>query len=543
MKVQYFKNGKFYSMLSENDYFNYMLAIDGKIVFTSDEPISIKRFEKKNCKIEIFDLNNEVCIPSFCDAHVHFMYPVFHLNDIDLSGATSFKYALNLIKEYYDKIINSNISRWLNGGGWDKNNWIDKSNDPSKIDLANYNKIPIILFSKDYHSVWLNQKAIDILNLDSPDINVLNKLKITETQFQAGIKRDDSGDMTGIFQENSMRYISYLISVKQQIDEEEILNNIKKVVKIFNHNGITAITDCSSLYSDSPFRYLQKMPIDNLALRCLISIPEDALDNFISLGLFSNMGSDQLKIGGLKILYDGSLGSQTGLMLMPYNGSNNIGKANIELEELKILTEKAIKNQIGLTVHAIGDRATIDIANLFEFARNIDTKIPLRMEHAQTLTDEAIQKLKYLKVNIVMQPVHIDQDISSANKYLKDRIKLLYRFDSLIKNNLFPAFSTDYPVAPLNPFLGIYCSIKHGGFNLAKNITLNKAESVPLFYAVKAYTYYSHAYSQFFNSGMLSEGYNSDFIVLNKDIFNLKDDEDLLETKVLKTFFKGEEVL
>ncbi|HPC38145.1 MAG TPA: amidohydrolase family protein [Exilispira sp.] len=542
MKIQYFKNGKFYSMLSQNDTFSYMLAVDGKIVFTSDEPIPLKRFQKKGYEIITYDLDEKVCIPSFCDSHVHFMYPVIHIDDLDLSCETSFIDVINKIKEFYYKIVNSNSTRWILGGGWDKNNWSDKFDDPGFQDLAEFDKVPIILFSKDYHSVWLNENAIRLFDLKNPDKNILSKLSLDEKQYFEGIKKTYDGKFSGIFCENTMRYISYILSIKYQLNEDQILENIKKVINIFNKNGITAITDCSSLYSDSPFRYLQKMPIDSIPIRCSISIAEDALDNFISLGLYTGMGKDQLKIGGLKILYDGSLGSQTGLMLMPYDNSENIGKSNIEMDKLRQLTEKAIKNKIGLSIHAIGDRATLDIANLFEFARNLDSKIPLRMEHAQTLTDEAISKLKYLNIQVVMQPVHIDQDISSANKYLSSRKNLLYRFKSLMNNNIYPSFSTDYPVAPLNPFYGIYCALKHGGFNLSKGETLNPEEAIPCFDAVRAYTFYSHKYSLFEDCGLLTEGYWADFVLLDKDIFNIEDDEEILNIKVLNTFFKGEKV-
>ncbi len=542
MKVQYFKNGKFYSFLNKGDFFTHMLAIDGKILFTSEEPIPIKRFEKRTNQIKIYDLENKVCIPSFCDAHVHFMYPVLHIDDIDLSNLNLFTEVIKEIEQLYKKILSKNEKKWILGGGWDKNNWLDKKDDPTYEDLNQFNKIPIILFSKDYHSIWLNKNAMQLLDIENPDLKILQKLNISIQSYFDGIKRDSSGNPIGIFNENSMRYISNLVSLKYQLNEDTILENIKKVIKVFNKNGITAITDCSSLYSDSPFRYLQKLPIDILSIRCSISIPEDALDQFISLGLYTGLGSDQLKIGGLKILYDGSLGSQTGLMLLPYDVTNNIGKANYEYEKLLFLCQKAISNQIGLTIHAIGDRATLDIANLFEKLRNQDSKIPLRLEHAQTLTDEAISKLKYLNVKLVMQPVHIDQDISSAHRYLKGRENLLYRFNSLIKNNIYPAFSTDYPVAPLNPFLGIYCSVVHGGFNLSKGKKLSESESIDIFSSLKSYTTYSHSYSLFQNVGYLTENYYADFITLNKDIFNIKDNEEILETKVLRTFFKGEEV-
>ena len=157
------------------------------------------------------------------------------------------------------------------------------------------------------------------------------------------------------------------------------------------------------------------------------------------------------------------------------------------------------------------------------------------------LDDETIRKAKGLNINFVMQPVHIDQDIKSANKYLGKRKKLLYRFKTLQKKGYSVSFSTDFPIAPLNPFYGIYSAVTHKGFNLNKEI-LNEKEKIDVFNAVKNYTYFSHKHSLFDNSGMLTEGFYADFIVINKDIFNLKKDEDLLETKILSTYFEGEKV-
>lgn len=81
---------------------------------------------------------------------------------------------------------------------------------------------------------------------------------------------------------------------------------------------------------------------------------------------------------------------------------------------------------------------------------------------------------------------------------------------------------------------------KTSGFNLSKEKSLNPNEAISIFQALKAYTTFSHQFSQFNDCGILSENFSADFIVLNKDIFELKDPYEILDIKVLNTYFKGD---
>ncbi|HQQ20114.1 MAG TPA: amidohydrolase family protein, partial [Exilispira sp.] len=79
--------------------------------------------------------------------------------------------------------------------------------------------------------------------------------------------------------------------------------------------------------------------------------------------------------------------------------------------------------------------------------------------------------------------------------------------------------------------------------NLQKGVPLNKRESISLYEALKSYTYYSHLYSSFPDSGLLSEGYNADMVVLDKNPFYVKNPDDLLTIKPIGLFFKGEKIM
>lgn len=554
MKLKYFKNGKIYSMISNDDFFKYMLVSDGKIIFTSDEEIPVSRYlKKKNIKFEEVDLEGKTVIPSFCDSHIHFMHSALTIDNLDLSNIKKFSQFIKKIELKYNKLIKKydevikkdpGIAEkiWITGGGWDKNNW-DKEGFPDKNDLKKFKNINIALYSKDYHAILLNQKAIDTLYLNNPPDFILKKYKITRDEFEKNSLKDFNGEKIGIFLENSLKFISRLISDLIKNDENEIGKKVRKLIKKFNKSGITAVSDCSLLWEDSSFKVFNKLDQKKLTIRNMIAIPEDSIDKFIDLNLKTGIGSDKVKIGPVKLLYDGSLGSQTAFLSEPYENSENfnVGIKNYSPEYINQIIDKITKNGLGIAIHAIGDRANKEVISIFERIRVLNKNIFLRLEHAQMLDNETIQMANGLRINFVMQPVHIDQDISTAIKYLGKRKNMLYRFKSLQKKGFSISFSTDYPVAPLNPFYGIYCAVTHRGFNLNKKL-LSEKEKISLFDAVRNYTFVSHKHSLFPNSGLLTEGYSADFVILNKDIFNLNDSEEILSLKVLSTFFEGEKI-
>lgn len=554
MKLKYFKNGKIYSMIAQYDYFKYMLVSDGKIIFTSDEEIPVSRYlKKKNINFEEIDLEGNIVIPSFCDSHIHFMHSALTIDNLDLSGVNKYSKFIKKIEIKYKSLLNKyekelqkntkDIEKiWLTGGGWDKNNW-DKEGFPDKNDLKKFNKINIVLYSKDYHAVLLNQKAMDTLYLKNPPDFLLNKYGITREEFEKNSLKNSNGERLGVFFENALKFISRLVSDLINNDEKEIEKKVKKLIKKFNKNGITAVSDCSLLWEDSSFKVFNKIDQNKLTIRNMIAIPEDSIDKFIDLNLKTGIGSNKVKIGPVKLLYDGSLGSQTALLNEPYENTEkfNLGVRNYTPEYINNLIDKVTTNNLGLAIHAIGDRANKEVISIFERVRVLNKNIFLRLEHAQMMDNETIKKAKGLGVNFVMQPVHIDQDISSAKKYLGKRKNLLYRFKSLQRKGISVSFSTDFPVAPLSPFLGIFAAITHKGFNLNKEV-LNQKEKIGLFEAIRNYTYVSHKHSLFPESGLLAEGYYADFIVLNKDVFNLKEEDELLNMKIISTYFEGNKV-
>jgi len=552
MKVNLFKNGKIYSMKREKDSFKNMLVINGKVVFTSDEEISVNRYlNDKECKVEIFDLEGKSCIPSFCDAHIHFTFGANTFEYLNLSNLYSIEDIFKEIELYIENKIKIN-DFWIICYGYDKNNLknseeLNIKNIESFINSKFKNlkdSLYVLIFSKDYHSAYVNINLLNLIN---------KRLKLVKSSFFTKILKTNEIENyneiinsidyeNGIFYESALKFLTNSVNDLVNEDYSKIIERIKRFIKYLYSNGITATTDCSLLWKDSSFKYFQKLEHEEVKFRNLVCIPEDALDKFIDLNLITNKGSNYFKVGPLKLIYDGSVGSQTALLFKQYENKNSFGFKNYKQNFLKEVIDKCLKNNIGLAIHAIGDRANSEVVDLFSNIRSLNSNILLRLEHGQILRDEEIEKIKHLNLFVIMQPVHIDQDYFTYEKYLKDYMPLSYRFKSLMKNNINVAFSTDFPVADINPFFGIFCAITQEGFEISKGKIFNINEKIDLFNAIKNYTYFSHKSSLFENSGLIAEGFNADFIVLDKDIFDIDNEYELLDIKVLRTFFEGEEV-
>jgi hypothetical protein len=140
-----------------------------------------------------------------------------------------------------------------------------------------------------------------------------------------------------------------------------------------------------------------------------------------------------------------------------------------------------------------------------------------------------------------MQPYHVADDGRWAEGRIgAKRCESSYAFRSLLDANAVLAFGSDWPVAPLDPLLGIDAAVnrttldgKHpNGWVPQQKITVEEA--------VRAYTYGSaYGGGQEKERGTLAVGFLADFVVLDRDIFDAKVRASIGSTKVTMTIVGG----
>jgi len=266
----------------------------------------------------------------------------------------------------------------------------------------------------------------------------------------------------------------------------------------------------------------------NLNFRIRKHIPFDHLDAFIQAGLRTNSGDERLNIGCVKLFADGALGPQTAAMFTPYEGTTDQGILLLTEKAILEIGTHAVSNGIGLSIHAIGDRAIHTVLNAFEKLRVYEQEHNLphlqhRIEHVQTIASEDIPRLVELDIIASVQPVHAPSDMETADQFLGDRAKNTYMFRSFLQAGANLIFGSDAPVESHNP--------GKEGWHPEQRLTLPEA--------LKGFTSAPYeSIGQDFKCGKIKTGYHADFLILTSDPFML-DTHQLGSIRPEATFIDG----
>ena len=436
---------------------------------------------------EIIDLRNYYIIPAFIDAHIHLDEVGEKVSYVDLSRARS----ISDIQEFLLKYSESK-GGWIVGRGFDHENLKEKRM-PTRHDIDKIiNNRPVIIIRVDGHSAVLNSYALEILRIESSD---------------------------GVIKENE------LFRVLERIREERMLKEEKEILvkaqEEFLKNGVTTVgfmsCDLKALRALSELKFEGK-----LKLRVMVYLTPSAFDK-TNIKDYDEGG--MLRVNGVKLFADGSFGSRTALLTLPYNDDPlNYGVEVMKKDDMLEYCRRVNENGLQCAIHAIGDKALDNVLDVFEkikFPKN-------RIEHASLIREDQFDRLRTIRPIVVVQPHFLVSDFWIVERLGVERLKNVYPFRRILDSGLIMAFSTDAPVEPINPWETIEASINRGVIS-----SYTKEEGLSLLDAMDCYTRHSALAVDRTDIGMLLEGYRADFVVLDNDIYSQ-------ERKIIRVYLDGE---
>jgi predicted amidohydrolase YtcJ len=378
------------------------------------------------------DLQGGCVLPGFNDAHVHFPTWSLAQRQVRLEGTRSLSEALDRVA---DGLTGAPPGAWLRGLGWRDAAWTEP---PSRGALdAIASDTPVILTSKDYHSLWLNSAALAHANgdLDAPG---------------GVVERDAAGEPTGVLRENAAWRFRDRHATPSM---DEMLEACRAGQRIAASRGVTAIHDKDGwMGSLELFQRLRES--GELTLRVWQSIPADRLPHLRELGLRSGFGDELLRAGYLKVFMDGALGSATARLL---DGS---GLELTSADRLAEIVREAAAAGWPVGVHAIGDAANRAALDAFE-ATAADWR-PLglrqRIEHAQLLDPAELPRFAAIGVAASVQFSHAPSDRDLADRVWEGH-QGAYAYRSLLDAGARLANGSDAPVEELDPLKGIAAAV------------------------------------------------------------------------------------
>lgn len=520
-------NGKIFTARSEQDFVEAIVIKDGAILAAGSEEALLGKYQPPDTGN--LDLEGRLVLPGFHDAHLHFWNGAKLGRQIDLRSLTSLEAVLEKIQQAASQLP---PGEWIIGRGWDHELWKSRQlPNRSMLDRLSTGH-PIYLKRVDGHAAWINTVVLNMIRYNS---------KTPDPPGGKIMRYPGSSEPSGILFDAAFELVDNIIPKLTLTQKYEV---VKEALSYANSLGITSITDNSP--ADLHPVYTELFKNGQLSLR--VNLWVDYVEHLDSLRRgFSRSAvpPEFLKANLVKLYADGSLGSRTAYLHAPYNDEpGNTGLPQYSFPALFEMAQNADEAGFQLGIHGIGDAGVKMILDVYQALQQQHPRENRRwrVEHAQMLDSLDFSRFRQLEVIASMQPSHCITDMHWAEKRIGKRAQFSYAWKTFLKNEVMLAFGTDWPVEPLNPMVGLYAAITRqdtlgfpaGGWYPEERISLGSA--VIAYTRGSAYAANSDSWS-----GTLQPGRVADFIILDRDIFNVAPEE-VLHAKVLATYVGGKRV-
>jgi predicted amidohydrolase YtcJ len=311
--------------------------------------------------------------------------------------------------------------------------------------------------------------------------------------------------------------------------------------------GITSIHDIEG--RDALLLFQQLRDEGLLPVRVQMILPRQQLPELKELGLRTGFGDDMLRIGGIKIFADGTLGSQTAAMLEGFEGNSaNRGILAIPEKTLMETVSDAAELGMSIAIHAIGDRAVHVALNSIERARQrlhdanqqqTATRLRYRVEHAQLVAPGDLERMRRLGVVASVQPFHAVADRDLAERYWGQRYRRAYAYRQMQDMGIPLALGSDAPVETYDPLRILYAAVQRNDTTTPDRGPWLPEQALQITRALWAYTLgAAYAGGEEHEKGSLTPGKLGDAIILREDVLALSP-ETLRENSVQATIVGG----
>jgi len=469
---------------------------------------ALKYLKKKHTRI--IDCRGKTLIPGFYDTHFHLQASAASLVSLDLSHLEKMQSVLDIQTRIRKFSKNLAPETWVRATGYN-DFYLAGRRHPTRWDLDK---------AAPNHFVKLSHQTRHICVLNSLALSCAGISRYTPDPPGGLIDRDlKSGEPNGILFEMN----NFLAKRIPPLDENELNRGVELINQKLLSLGITSIHDASSHNNLKQWHSLCEIKEKNQLLpRVLMMLGLQGFNDLNKYNFSCPLGQDQLRLGTVKIIID----ETTGRLLPP----------QVELNECVL---RIHRSGLQVAIHAIEETAVEAACSAIEYAL---TKLPKtdhrhRIEHCSVCPPALAKRIAKARIMVVTQPPFI---FYNGDRYLETvsnhQIPNLYPIGTLFKNGVTVAGSSDSPIVPATPLVGIYSAISR---KTEKNKTISSKNRVTPLTALQMYT--NHAAKATFDEskkGSIAPGKLADLVVLNGDPVKLPPDE-IKDLKVKMTIIDG----
>jgi predicted amidohydrolase YtcJ len=474
--------------------------------------------QMRGSRTEMIDLKGRTVVPGFNDAHNHMAGFGMQLQMVSLKYPTVQTIA-DITQALKERAATQETETWVKGAGYD-NNKLPDGRHPTCWDLDEASRDHFVYIRHTSgHMCVVNSRALELIGIgiDTPDPE------------GGHIVRDEKGEPTGLLQEKAQELVNeqfYPYSMEAIVDALQAAN------RVYLSEGITSQAEAGvGFLSDLELQaYWEAVHQGRLDIRSYLMISAEKMMDinggaegtpFIGLshGIRTGWGNEMLRIGPMKMFFDGSLIGKTAAMNAGYvTEPENIGFYATPEEKIRDWIMRGHQSGWQLAIHAIGDRAISYILDCYEEA---DIQFPRsdrrhRIEHCGVVNPRIMDRIEKLGVIPVPQQHFIgelgDGFIASIGP---ERSRWCYPMRSFLDRGVPIPGSSDRFVVKGAPLLGIHDAVNQktdSGKDYVPEERVTPEE------AIRMYTLHS-AYVSFEEDlkGSIEAGKLADLAVLGAD--------------------------
>ena len=483
------------------------------------------------------DLQGRFVCAGFNDSHMHLLNYGRSLSEAPLASHTdSLADMLACLKDFLrDHPVEE--GQWLTGRGWNQDYFTDVSRMPDRWDLDSVStEIPIMITRACGHCCVVNSCVLELAGIgpgtQSPD---------------GGSIGMENGEPDGRLYENAIELLNGFLPLP---DREALKEMIRLACAELNRYGITsAQTDDYFLFRSIPFEtvneaYRELEAEDRLSVRIYEQanfIAPDELKRFVESGNVTGAGSDLFRIGPLKIVGDGALGSRTAHLSLPYaDDGQNRGFSLLSGQQMNAMVSYAHAHGMQVAIHAIGDACLDQVLNAIDLALQAHPRADHRhgVVHCQVSRPDQLRRIRELGLHVYAQSIFLDYDNHIVPRLLPPELaESSYSWKTLLESGVSVSNGSDCPVELPDVMGGIECAVTRcskdgtGPYLPQEAFTVQEAlDSLTIRGAEASF--------EEKRKGRIQAGYHADFVVLGRDPFET-DARELHRIPVLATYLAG----
>lgn len=456
---------------------------------------------------DVVDLAGRTVLPGFVETHMHPLMAGMAISQPPVGSPpcdTVADVVASISRHARDTPPGDVIESW----GYD-DSLISDNRPLTRIDLDAATTVhPVVIRHVSGHLAYVNSLVLERAGItaDTPD------------EPGGRVVRDPSGEPTGELHERAMGLIQHVVPPPGRGEYRRALSAISERCL---SKGVTSVSDAGVFSSGMLKAYHDALDSGELRVRARLFPGWTLLDD---LPIRTGFGNDEVRIGALKLIADGSIQGYTGCLCQPYHDRPEVfGTEVIAPPELNELVARAHSAGFQVAIHTNGDKAIDNALDAFEAALREAPRLDHRhrLEHAQTVREDQLERMQRLGVvaSVFVNHVWYWGDRHRDRFLGPDRASRISPLRSFADHGVPFALHCDDPVTPIDPLFTIWAAVNRV---TRDGEELGPDQCVDIATAVRGYTT-GAAFLGFeeHDKGSLEVGKLADLVVLGADPFQV----------------------